>query len=193
MDVQDIPTQLRGFVAQQDRRCRSLGIDVSGYAISHVAVRCRTWDEYVATRDSLERVASANLENVWNGRPISKLVLSEPVPVGGERHVSVIELIAPFHQRIYKMGLEHVGYVVGDTFGEFAQTHFAVLTGQQFQSEYCAPVYVLFSDYTHVKFYERSLRDACILEGADFSRTVHAPWAPDNPLAGPYAPAQEWQ
>jgi predicted metalloenzyme YecM len=187
MEVQDILNQLRGFVAQQDQRCRGLGIDVSDYAMSHAAVRCRTWEEYVETRDGLERIAIANLENVWNGRPISKVVLAQPVDVGAGRHISVIELIPPFHQRIYKMGLEHVGYVVGDSFGDFAQTHFDVLTGQQFQSEYCKPVYVLFSDYTHVKFYERSLRDACVLEGADFSRTVHAHWEPANPQAGPYA------
>jgi hypothetical protein len=28
----------------------------------------------------------------------------------------LIELIPPVHQRVYKMGLEHLGVVVGDTF-----------------------------------------------------------------------------
>ncbi len=28
----------------------------------------------------------------------------------------MIELIPPVHQRVYKMGLEHLGVVVGETF-----------------------------------------------------------------------------
>ena len=37
--------------------------------------------------------------------------------------VPLIELIPPVHQRIYKMGLEHLGVVVGDTFDTFVRAH----------------------------------------------------------------------
>jgi len=37
--------------------------------------------------------------------------------------------------------------------------HRAALTGQQFQSRNVQPVYVLFEDFTHVKFYRRSFFD----------------------------------
>ena len=183
--VTDILDQLGPFERQQARRCLDIGIDVGAMPVSHVAVRCRTWHEYADARDRLEEVSVANLENVWNGRPISKLVLAEPAPVDGGRHVPVIELIPPFHQRVYRMGLEHVGYVVPEPFREFVDQHVDVLTGQQFQSPVCAPVYRLFPDYTHVKFYERSLRDACELEGASFDQFTHADWAPEDPTAGP--------
>jgi hypothetical protein len=33
----------------------------------------------------------------------------------------MIELIPPVHQRVYKMGLEHLGVVVGDTFDAFVE------------------------------------------------------------------------
>ena len=46
--------------------------------------------------------------------------------------------------------------------------HRAELTGQQFQSLTNEPDLVLFGDFTHVKFYRRSLRDACELEGLRF-------------------------
>ena len=57
------------------------------------------------------------------------------------------------------MGLEHLGVVVGEEFDEFSRVHRAVLTGQQFQSADVDPVYVLFEDFTHVKFYRRSFFD----------------------------------
>jgi hypothetical protein len=76
---------VKAFFVLQAQRCADLGIDVADFPIGHVAHRSRTWREYVATRDELERVASANVENVWNGRPISKLLLEQPVSVS-ERH-----------------------------------------------------------------------------------------------------------
>ena len=76
--------------------------------------------------------------------------------------VPLIELIPPVHQRVYKMGLEHLGVVVGDSSDSFVATHKPVLTGQQFQGPKSNPdpVYILFEDFTHVKFYRDSLRDS---------------------------------
>ena len=39
----------------------------------------------------------------------------------------------------------------------------------------------LFEDFTHVKFYRRSLYDACVLEGATFDGFVHVDdWVPQR-------------
>ncbi|RXZ50038.1 VOC family protein [Agromyces binzhouensis] len=182
----DLASAARAFTAQQIARCAALGIDASGYRISHLAIRTRTWNDYVAARDAIESYSTANLENVWNGRPISKLVLAEPIEIAEGIGIPLIELIPPFHQRVYRMGLEHVGFVVGPEHQAFIERHREVLTGQQFQSRFCAPVYRLFDDYTHVKFYETSLGDVCRLEGAAFDGIVHADWQPADPDAGPY-------
>jgi hypothetical protein len=69
----------------------------------------------------------------------------------------------PVHQRLYRMGLEHLGVVVGEDFDDFSRVHRAALTGRQFQSPSVEPVYVLFEDFTHVKFYRRSLHDGVML------------------------------
>jgi hypothetical protein len=61
-----------------------------------------------------------------------------------------------------------------------------VLTGKQFQSSVVEPVYILFDDYTHVKFYQRSLKDACEREGRAFVGFQHVDWHPVDELAGPY-------
>ncbi len=177
---------LEAFCGAQKAKCSELGIDTSSFEISHVAFRTKTFREYIAVRDRLEKSCSGNLENVWNGRPISKLLLETPVEVDGGT-VQLIELIPPFHQCVYPMGWEHVGYVVGDTVDEFGAQHRDVITMQQFQSPVCEPYVIRFEDYSHAKFYRWSLREVCMKEGNHIDDFIHADWAPDDDLAGPYA------
>lgn len=158
--VGDIIGDYQAFAATQRERLSDRGIDISPYSLSHLAVRIAEWDDYVRVRDQLERHALLNSENVWNGRPISLIALAEPLDVLDGKTVTLIELIPPVHQRVYKMGLEHLGVVVGGGFDQFVQRHKPVLTGQQFQGPNSNPdpVYILFEDFTHVKFYRQSLR-----------------------------------
>jgi predicted metalloenzyme YecM len=155
----DVIGDYRGFAAQQRDRLLTRGIDIRPYPLSHLAFRVPEWDQYVHVRSQLERHAVANQENVWNGRPISLIVPAEPLEVLDGKLVPLIELIPPVHQRVYKMGLEHLGVVVGDRFDAFVDAHKPVLTGQQFQGPTSTPdpVYILFEDFTHVKFYRLSL------------------------------------
>jgi predicted metalloenzyme YecM len=142
--VGDIIGDYRAFAAQQQDRLLARGIDIRPYALSHLAVRVPEWDQYVHVRNLLERHAVANRENVWNGRPISLIAPAEPLEVLDGKVVPLIELIPPVHQRVYKMGLEHLGVVVGDEVEAFSRQHRAALTGQQFQSADNEPYYVLF-------------------------------------------------
>ena len=158
--IEDIIGDYRAFAAQQRDRLLTRGIDIAPYELSHVAYRVSEWDQYLRVRTQLERHAVANRENVWNGRPISLIVPAEPLEVLDGKVVPLIELIPPVHQRVYKMGLEHLGVVVGDTFDAFIETNKPVLTGQQFQGPNSIPdpVYILFEDFTHVKFDRESLQ-----------------------------------
>ena len=48
-------------------------------------------------------------------------------------------------------------------------------------SDLVEPCYVLFEDFTHVKFYRRSLYDGVILEGARFDGFSHVDdWVPQR-------------
>jgi predicted metalloenzyme YecM len=179
--VRDIIGDYRGFAAMQHERLLARGIDIAPYALSHLAVRVPDWHVYVHQRTLLERHATANSENLWNGRPISLIVLAEPLEVLDGASVSLIELIPPVHQRVYRMGLEHLGVVVGDEIDEFSRAHRAALTGQQFQSPDVEPYYILFEDFTHVKFYRQSLQDGAILQGARFNGFSHVEdWTPQR-------------
>jgi predicted metalloenzyme YecM len=137
--VGDIIGDYRGFVTMQHERLLARGIDIRPYTLSHLAVRVPEWEQYVHLRTLLERHATANDESVWNGRPISKIVLATPLEVLGGKIVSLIEVIPPVHQRVYRMGLEHLGVVVGEDVEAFSRDHRAALTGQQLQSADCEP------------------------------------------------------
>src|SRR6187551_2199985 len=181
--VEDIIGDYRAFAAQQRDRLAARGIDISGYELSHVAYRVPEWDEYVRVRALLERHAIANRENLWNGRPISLIVPAQRLEVLDGKVVPLIELIPPVHQRVYKMGLEHLGVVVGNTFDAFVEAHKPVLTGQQFQGPNSTPdpVYILFEDFTHVKFYRLSLRASVELYEGPFDGFVHVDdWVPQR-------------
>ncbi len=157
--IGEIIGDYRGFAAMQRDRMAARGIDITDFPLSHLAVRVADWDLYVHQRTLLERHARANREGLWNGRPISLIVLAEPLRVLDGTPITGIELIPPVHQRVYRMGLEHLGVVVGEEFEQFSRVHRAVLTGQQFQAPDIEPVYVLLEDFTHVKFYRRSFFD----------------------------------
>ena len=164
--IADIIGDYRAFAAQQRDRLLTRGIDIAPYGLSHLAYRVPEWDQYVQVRTLLERHASANSETVWNGRPISLILPAEPLEVLDGKVVPMIELIPPVHQRVYKMGLEHLGVVIGDGFDAFVEANKPVLTGQQFQGPKSTPdpVYILFEDFTHVKFYRLSLQASVELD-----------------------------
>ena len=64
---------------------------------------------------------------------------------------------------------------------EFSRVHRAALTGQQFQSPDVEPVYVLFEDFTHVKFYRRSFFDVVEDEEGRFDGFSHVDdWVPQR-------------
>ena len=182
--VEDVIGDYRAFAEQQRDRLLTRGIDISPYDLSHLAVRVPEWEQYVHVRTLLERHAVSNSEYVWNGRPISLIVPAEPLEVLDGKAVPLIELIPPVHQRVYRMGLEHLGVVVGDGFDDFVEAHKPVLTGQQFQGPNSRPdpVYILFEDFTHVKFYRLSLRASVELDAGPFRDGFHhvVDWVPQR-------------
>jgi predicted metalloenzyme YecM len=160
--MHDIIGDYQAFFALQRERLSNRQIDISGCEMSHLAYRTETYKEYLQTRDRIERHCSSNIENVWNGRPMSIMQLQEPLALSEGFEVAVIELIPPLHRRVYKMGMEHFGVVIGDSVDEFSHQHRAALTGQQFQSKECEPYYVtFFEDFTMVKFYKKPLLETC--------------------------------
>ncbi len=179
--IAEIIGDYKAFTSMQSDRLATRGIDITPYSLSHIAVRFPEWDLYVLQRTLLERHARGNRESVWNGRPISLIELDEPLEVLDGKPLARLELIPPVHQRVYRMGLEHLGVVIGEEFEEFSRTHRDVLTGQQFQSADVDPVYVLLEDFTHVKFYRRSFFDVVQDEFGRIEGITHVKdWVPQQ-------------
>jgi predicted metalloenzyme YecM len=176
-DVSQVLGDCSCFYLQQTRRLLNIGIDIDGLAVSHLAFRTETLAEYLVIRRQLEPLCSASVENIWGGRPISKLLLEKPLRLSSSATTVLIELIPPDHQdiyqNVYRMGLEHVGIVIGETFADFAQTYAHLFTGQQDQGPLCQPYFITFPDNTNVKFYRCSLQDVCVLEGKRFDGFYH--------------------
>lgn len=176
-ELESILGDYRAFCADLLARVADAGIDVAGAPLSHLAFRTATLEEYVEVRDRLRAYCSAEVENVWNGRPIGKLLLATPLQAGDDRHirrirrirrVSLIELIPPPHRQPFPMGLEHMGVVIGEGFEAFCRKHDAVLTGRQDQGPYCQPAFITFDNDRTVKFYRHSLKDVVEMEGRPF-------------------------
>jgi predicted metalloenzyme YecM len=179
--IEDIIGDYRAFAALQRDRLAQRGIDIAPYELGHLAFRVPEWDQYVHIRTLLERHAVANVGGYWNGRPMSMIVPAEPLQVLDGKVIPLIELIPPVHQRVYKMGIEHIGVVVGEDVDDFSRRHRAALTGQQFQNEWNEPYYVLFEDFTHVKFHRRSLSAVVELQGGRFDGFHHVEdWKPQR-------------
>ena len=79
--IAEIIGDYQAFAAMQRDRLLARGIDIAPYPLSHLGVRVADWDLYVHQRTLLEHHARANREGVWNGRPISLIVLAEPLDV----------------------------------------------------------------------------------------------------------------
>ncbi len=172
--MNDLLGDYSAFFRQQVTRLAALGISVTNFRVSHLAFRTATHEAYITTRGLLETRCSANVENEWNGRPISKILLTDPLRLSEAHDCNLIELIPPPHQAEYMMGLEHVGFALGGAFPAFEEQFRPVFTGRQFQTDDCRPYYVRFADKTNVKFYVKTLMEYCISEGHSFSGIHHA-------------------
>jgi hypothetical protein len=178
--IAEIIGDYRAFAAMQRDRLVARDIDIAPYALSHLAVRVADWDLYVHQRTLLERHAGRTSRT--SGTGVRSPRSCSPSRSGPRRDsVSRIELIPPVHERVYRMGLEHLGVVVGEDFDDFSRVHRAVLTGQQFQSPAVDPVCILFEDFTHVKLYRRSCFTSSRTRGARFDGFRHVDdWAPQR-------------
>lgn len=167
------------FFLQQLEDLKKAGFDLPPLPVSHLAFRTETYEEYLEKRAAIEEYAIANVENVWRGRPISKILLKNPLQLDDNHATSLIELIPPVHLFDYPMGLEHVGLVIGETFSDFCEQHKDRFTTSQDQGPYCQPHMMVFDSGFAVKFYERSLMDVVIMEGRPFDGFHHVDWDPD--------------
>ncbi|HSW96676.1 MAG TPA: VOC family protein [Candidatus Saccharimonadales bacterium] len=107
-------------------------------------------------------------DHPYKERPFCMLLLKEPLQLEGNFSVPLIELPGVKSSYPYPSGLEHCGFIVGETLPEFHKRYKDILTGQLDHGKYCHPSYITFDNGKTVKFYERSLQRVVELDGGEF-------------------------
>lgn len=167
--MQELLGDYHGFFDKIRQQLQTQGIDITGMPVSHVAYRTASVEEYEIKRQQLLSYCSSEVENVWNGRPIAKLLLKEPLQLADDFAAPLIELIPTPHRGKYPMGLEHIGFVAGFAYDRFGEQHDKVLDGILENGPYCQPAYIVLGDGSTAKFYRYSLKDVVELEGRKFA------------------------
>lgn len=159
---------IAAFVESVVAHLAARGIDAAAMPISHVCFRVTTLEEYHEALAALRPWCRAVAEGPFNGRPISMLLLREPVRAGGQA-VELIELPAPRAAHVYPLGLEHVGFVTGGDTLAFHDRHAAALDGVKDRGLEVQVPFVTFPDGATAKFYARPLREIVERDGWRFA------------------------
>jgi hypothetical protein len=93
--INDVLGDCNEFFSKVVSHLRELNVDVAGLPMSHLGYKAATVEEYAQVRDGLLPLSASIVENVHNGRPISKIILSEPVLLGAGFEVSMMEIMPP--------------------------------------------------------------------------------------------------
>lgn len=168
MELKNILGDYDKFFEKTLENLKDKGLDVTDYPMSHLGYKAKSNEEYTSVRDQLLPHSESIVENVHNGRPIAKIILKQPLTLAGGNSVSLMEIMPPKNSQAQKDGLEHCGFVVGNSLKDFIVAHDNVLTGVQDQGPYCQPAFIVFDDDTRVKFYEYGLKEVVELEGRQF-------------------------
>src|SRR5262245_12512175 len=95
MAIENIIGDCAAFFAGLIRELNGIGIDVDRFSVSHLCYRVSTLAEYENKREELKGFCRAFMENEFNERPVSMLLLRSPLALSDAHHVSLIELPAP--------------------------------------------------------------------------------------------------
>lgn len=172
--IQKLIGDYQSFFSDLLQRMKALNLPIAGLPMSHLLYRTATVPEYLHLRDALIKHCSEFVETQFNGRPVSVLVLKEPLHLEDGFTVSMIELPAPRPVHMYPSGLESIGLVLGNRLPQFIQRHEDVLTGVKDHGEHCQPAFITFDNDKTAKFYDISLREIVLLQGWSFSTEILA-------------------
>jgi len=114
------------------------GIDVSNFQADHVCYRTDSIEQYNELVEALQSSEDYSLliESPIGGRMIATFKLTTPIKItsldGSLRTIDVVEIPSPKEESVYRAGLEHVEFVLGDQGDDISplndNIHQAVLT-----------------------------------------------------------------
>lgn len=102
------------FIAKILNKLAILNIDVTNFEMDHICYRCESKQQYTEIISMLiPEYASLLTETIIGGRPISTLLLEEPLQ-SHNYSIECLEIPAPKDGSFYFSGLEHAEFVIGN-------------------------------------------------------------------------------
>ena len=164
-EIKNILGDYQEFFTYLQEHLTELDIDITGKELSHLNYRVQTQAEYEHIRDVLKWYSGEFAEIQFNGRPVSILVLKEPLALAEGFGVSMIEVPSPRKGHEHPTGLEQLVFNIGDELPEFKESYKSVITGIKDRKPYCSPAYITFENGTTASFSERALREVITMQG----------------------------
>jgi len=103
-------------------KINELGVDISKFDLDHIAYQASSDENYDSIKPTLLKIAELVDENIVGGRRVGLFKLDKPLIY---RHYSVpaLELVAPKEGQICPSALEHVEFVIDESFDSFMKKY----------------------------------------------------------------------
>ena len=111
-----------GFLEKVLTELKDDGIDASDLELDHICYRVETLERYRELKRELSKQGELVSEAEIRGRPIAVYRLREPI-IFKDRRIYCVELPSPKEGTPYTDGLEHVEFVIKDSFSDFMKKH----------------------------------------------------------------------
>jgi len=110
------------FLEELLENINKLGVDVSDLDMDHIAYQASSNEDYDRLTKDFEKIGKKVSEEIVNGRRVGIYQLNEPVHFK-QYSPYAIELIAPKTEQNCKSALEHVEFVLKDSFDSFLKRY----------------------------------------------------------------------
>lgn len=149
MVLDNYETFIKGLL----EKIEELGIDVSDLDMDHIGYQASSNDDYDRLRTEFDKLGERLSEEIVGGRRVGIYKLNAPLQYQQYTNTA-IELVAPKEGQIFPSALEHVEFVLKETFESFMKRYPGIAWDTSAISQPDFPMIKLKLDkYIQVKFH----------------------------------------
>lgn len=106
------------FLDKLFQKLSELGIDVSGFELDHISYQASSNEDYDKLKPEFMKLGEVVAEDLVGGRRVAIIKLKDTL-LYKNYSISAVELIAPKEEQVCESMLEHVEFVIGESFESF--------------------------------------------------------------------------
>lgn len=157
--IGDYETFLKKVFLELERH----GVQIQDLEVDHLCFRTKSLAEYEFKKIELSPIATFLGEEMVNGRPIAAFKFKHPIQFQNKT-ISVLEVPAPKPNSNHESGLEHVEFVIKESFENFIKKHDHLTFQLKGMSKQFNPEIEIEFENCAVKFHHQSLEDVICSE-----------------------------